>query len=306
MKYLVLLLGGFALSVIHALIPNHWVPILSLAKTQGWNRSFTNLAAVIISISHSLSTILVGVFIGIIGLEVFKKYGDLSKILPSGIFVVMGLIFISLHIFDFSKHHHHHNNEFHLLHSHRIFLFTFLLFIFLGFAGAVYFLISFTKLQTILALVIAIIAVVSIAVVQITLQRKHKLYLYDYHKHDENDLSIHSHSHHNHINNHHHDYYGINLNKTTKWLSVLALSVSLFFSPCTEIEVYYIQMSVLGTWGIILLSLVYLLTTVGLTLTLVNIGEAIINKLKLDKLEHNEDLITGIVLLILSITFFIL
>ncbi|MFN4245398.1 MAG: hypothetical protein ACK4F9_04530, partial [Brevinematia bacterium] len=119
MDYFFLLAGGFILSVIHAAIPNHWVPIVSISKTQNWSKSFSNLAIIITSTAHSLSTIIIGTLLGILGMEIFKKYETLSKFVPSGIFVIMGLIFISIHIFDLSKHHKHLNQETYFIHSHK-------------------------------------------------------------------------------------------------------------------------------------------------------------------------------------------
>ncbi len=305
MEYIVLFLGGFALSVIHALIPNHWVPIVSISKTQNWSKSFTNIAIVITSVSHSLSTIIVGSILGILGIEIFKKYEILSKLVPSGIFFIMGSIFISLHLFDLAKHHHHHDKETHFTHSHKKSI-AFLIFsISVLFLTIIYLSIVNFDIKVVILSIIFLLVLTSLVLVQLTMSRKHKFYFYTHHDHDKEDNSLHVHD-----NTHtHHDFdhsleQGYVVSKASKWGILLSLSVALFFSPCVEIEIYYIQAATLGIPGITLLSATYLITTLVFTFVLVRLGEEIVHKLKLKKLEHNEDFLTGLILVISGILFF--
>lgn len=314
MEYVLLFLGGAFLSIIHTLIPNHWVPIITLSRYQEWSNSFTKVSIFIVSTMHALSTIIVGLAIGILGMEIFKNFEGLSKVIPSGIFILMGTIFISLHIFDFSKHHHHHSRtEFHLLHSHKKSVYL------LGLS-----IVSIVILITIILIrgnfsidvlvlgIFIILSLVSMIVIQKLLERKHKFLFFSYHEHTNDDNSIHLHTHsHTHI---HHSIsnvsseHSVSLDRSiglSKWSSMLGLGLALFFSPCAEIEIYYIQASVLGISGIILLSLTYWTITVILTYILVGLGEKVIQKFKLDKLEHNEDLITGITLILFSVLFYV-
>lgn len=309
MEYLLLFFGASVLSIIHTLVPNHWLPIISISKTQNWSRSFTNLAVIITASMHSLSTIIVGSLLGLLGIEIFKRYEFLSKIIPSLIFVIMGIIFVSLHIFDFSKHHHHHGEEFHLYHSH-IKSIVFLSLVVISIAiGSFYFLLrNGISLEFVILVAGLIVSVVSIILVQRILSRKHYFNFYSYHEHN-GDLSVHNYSHthsHNHIHFHSDSQVlGQNFYYVSKFGAVFGLGLALFFSPCVEIEVYYIQAATLGIGGVVLLSLTYLSVTVGLTFFLVNIGESLIAKLKLDKLDHNEDFITGIILIVFSLVFFL-
>lgn len=36
-----IILGSIALSVIHALIPSHWLPFITIGKSQGWDMAQT-------------------------------------------------------------------------------------------------------------------------------------------------------------------------------------------------------------------------------------------------------------------------
>ncbi|MCX8029053.1 MAG: hypothetical protein N2712_03565 [Brevinematales bacterium] len=308
MEYTLLFLGGVFLSVVHTLIPNHWVPIITISKYQKWGSNFTRLAIFIIATAHSLSTIIIGSLIGILGIEVFKRFEGLSKIVPTGIFILMGIVFISLHVFDFSKHHHHEEKNFHLLHSHKI---TFYVLVGMIFAYVIVLILLLVKsgigMEVIILSIFIFLAILSIIIVQRILERKHKFNFYNSHIHTSDDKSIHDYHHHDHsvdIYNIHCDNLAtVNL---SRWGAVLGLSFALFFSPCIEIEVYYLQASTLGISGILLLSLTYWTITVILTYVLVGLGEKAIQRFKLNKLEHNEDVITGITLLVFSVLFYLL
>lgn len=314
MEYILLFLGGAFLSTIHTLIPNHWVPIITLSRYQEWSSSFTKVSIFTVSTMHALSTIIVGSAIGILGMEIFKNFEGISKAVPSGIFILMGTIFISLHIFDFSKHHHHHSRtELHLLHSHKksVYLMLFLISSLMVFTTTTLITSNFS-LDILILDTFVVLSLVSMLVVQKLLERKHKFLFFSYHEHTNEDNSIHLHTHshdyiHHSISNVNSDH-SVSLNRTLglgKWGSMFALGIALFFSPCVEIEIYYLQASTLGTSGIILLSLTYWIITVVLTYILVGLGEKVIHKLKLNKLEHNEDLITGITLICFSVLFYV-
>ncbi|MEA3475753.1 MAG: hypothetical protein U9R23_04865 [Candidatus Cloacimonadota bacterium] len=64
-----LLIGSFVLSAIHVSIPNHWLPLVAISKTENWARGETLGAASITAFAHTASTILVGVMICLIGFK---------------------------------------------------------------------------------------------------------------------------------------------------------------------------------------------------------------------------------------------
>ena len=62
-----LLIGSLLLSSIHALIPNHWIPLVAIGRAQGWSRSETLVITGISGLAHVISTILIGVIVGLLG-----------------------------------------------------------------------------------------------------------------------------------------------------------------------------------------------------------------------------------------------
>ena len=109
-------------------------------------------------------------------------------------------------------------------------------------------------------------------------------------------------------NKHHHHHHAEiltdNIKKKSTFAIVLALSISMFFSPCLEIEVYYFVASKLGWEGIITVSVIYTFITITGMLLLVLLGMKGAKKIKSHFLEHHEKTITGALLILLGVTGF--
>ncbi len=97
-------IGSLILSTIHALIPNHWLPLIAVGKTEKWTQSQTLWATVITGVSHTLSTIIIGIVVGLIGYRLAAKYTVISEAIAPAILIGLGLIYIFR---DFRSHHHH-------------------------------------------------------------------------------------------------------------------------------------------------------------------------------------------------------
>lgn len=100
-------IGSIILSVIHALIPNHWLPLIAIAKAEKWSKPVAIVATLITGISHVLSSLVIGLILGVIGYKLSKSYTDLTEVIAATILVIMGVIYI---ILDFRKNSHHHSH----------------------------------------------------------------------------------------------------------------------------------------------------------------------------------------------------
>ncbi len=94
------------LSTIHAMIPNHWLPLIAVGKTEKWSGSRTLWATVITGVAHTLSTILVGIVVGIIGYKLSARYSLIPDRVAPAILAGLGLIYLLL---DLRSHRHHHD-----------------------------------------------------------------------------------------------------------------------------------------------------------------------------------------------------
>jgi len=99
-------IGSLILSTIHALIPNHWLPLIAVGKTEKWTQTQTLWATIITGVAHTLSTIIIGIVVGLIGYKLSAKYSLISETIAPAILVGLGLIYVAL---DFRRHHHHHD-----------------------------------------------------------------------------------------------------------------------------------------------------------------------------------------------------
>ncbi len=98
-------IGSLILSTIHALIPNHWLPLIAVGKTEKWTRNQTLWATAITGVAHTLSTIIIGIVVGLIGYKLSAKFSLISEMIAPAILIGLGMIYLAL---DFRSHHHHH------------------------------------------------------------------------------------------------------------------------------------------------------------------------------------------------------
>ncbi|MBC8515051.1 hypothetical protein H8D30_04260 [bacterium] len=208
-----LLVGGVGLSLVHALLPNHWMPLSLLAKREGWSTAMLARASVLVGTAHVASSILLGLLVGGLGI-------GLSGFSEGLLHALSGTVLVLLGIWVWRSGGHTHLGGGHSeTHSHT-------------------------------------------------------------HEPPKDGVS-------------------------GKMLWGLALSM--FLSPCVELEAYYLPASTLGWKGISLLSLTYFFVTVPAIVALALMGRKL-QKLfakKLHWLEHNEGKVTGILLILLGIfTFF--
>ena len=100
-------LGSLILSTIHALIPNHWLPLIAVGKTEKWSQKQTLWATVITGVAHTLSTIIIGIVVGLVGYKLATKYAVISETIAPAILIGLGLIYI---LRDFRNNHHQSHN----------------------------------------------------------------------------------------------------------------------------------------------------------------------------------------------------
>ena len=190
------------LSAIHASIPNHWLPLVAISKSENWSRRETLTATAIAGFAHTASTILIGIVVGILGFTLSDAYESTFRIIVPFILFGLGTLYIISGLK--SPHSHSHGTE-------------------------------------------------------------------------------------NIVGN------------NSKTAIILSLSAAMFFSPCLEIEVYYLSAALYGWTGIITVSLVYLIVSILGMILLVDLGLKGAARLNWHFLEQNEKSVTGIVLIFLGI-----
>lgn len=114
-----LLIGTLTLSILHALIPSHWLPILAFEKKFNWSKEQTLRITFISALAHALSTVLLGIAVGVLSFQLNNRFEEVTKYVFSVMLIVLGFVFIIRH----HKHNHfhlHNENELQKLSSRKI------------------------------------------------------------------------------------------------------------------------------------------------------------------------------------------
>lgn len=198
-------IGSLLLSLLHAVIPNHWLPIIAIGRKELWTLGEVTKVTIISALAHATSTILLGAFLSYLGAEMASHIDQFTHVIAPVILITFGLFFIYKH------HRHKHFN----------------------------------------------------------LEPKLKA-------------------------------------KQSKTRIIFLLAMAMFFSPCMEIEAYFLMAGTISFWFVLSIALMYLLITFTGMIVLVRYAYKGILKINWHTLEHNAGIITGITLVITGIiTFFI-
>lgn len=100
-------IGSLILSTIHALIPNHWLPLIAVGKTEKWTQNQTLWATIITGFAHTLSTIIIGIIVGLIGYKLSASYSVISETIAPAILIGLGMVYVFIDI----RSHNNHNHE---------------------------------------------------------------------------------------------------------------------------------------------------------------------------------------------------
>lgn len=98
-----LVAGTFLLALVHALIPNHWLPLVAVARAEHWKTRDINTITFIAATAHVLGTVALGLVLGLIGKELAEEYGHAINVALSVLLIIFGLIYYTVNL----PHHHH-------------------------------------------------------------------------------------------------------------------------------------------------------------------------------------------------------
>lgn len=99
-----ILTGSLIISLLHAVIPNHWLPVVAIGRKEGWSLGETTRITFIAGFSHVISTVIIGILLGLIGNELAEHLENFTHVVAPAILILIGFYFIRQHY----KHHHFH------------------------------------------------------------------------------------------------------------------------------------------------------------------------------------------------------
>jgi nickel/cobalt exporter len=97
-------IGSLIISLLHAVIPNHWLPVLAIGKKHGWSLAETTRITFFAGMAHVISTLVIGLLLALIGSELAGQIKNFTKIIAPSVLILMGLFFLRQH---YSHHHFH-------------------------------------------------------------------------------------------------------------------------------------------------------------------------------------------------------
>jgi putative Mn2+ efflux pump MntP len=200
-----IIIGAFVVSTVHALMPDHWIPLVLISRAEGWSHGETMWISALVTLPHMISTILLGMAIGLIGFQLSTAYELIMERIAPAIFILIGGYYVYKGL-RLEEHHHHGDHE---------------------------------------------------------------------------------------------AYEGLKGKPKRAIISFMA--TALFFSPCVPIGSYFLVASPAGATGLIAVSAIYLAVTLAVMLAMIYLGRKGVDRVRWRFLEHNENLITGAILMLLGV-----
>ena len=88
-----LLTGALLLSLLHAAIPNHWAPVLAVARAERWPLRRAVGVTAVAGAAHVLSTVLLGLGLGLLGWRLSARFSQFASVAAPALLVVIGLVY---------------------------------------------------------------------------------------------------------------------------------------------------------------------------------------------------------------------
>ncbi|WP_367915514.1 hypothetical protein [Leadbetterella sp. DM7] len=99
-----ILTGAIIISLLHALIPNHWLPVIAIGRQYKWSIGEVTQVTFLTALAHVLSTLLIGWALGLTGHQLALNIEHITHFAAPVILTLMGIVYIYRHY----KHRHFH------------------------------------------------------------------------------------------------------------------------------------------------------------------------------------------------------
>lgn len=103
--------------VLHTLVPDHWAPIVVLARQQGWSIARTARTAALAGVGHVGSTLALGLVVWLAGISVSARYGRAVDVVAAAALIVFGA-WVAYGGWNELRHDAHHTDHDHARQDH--------------------------------------------------------------------------------------------------------------------------------------------------------------------------------------------
>ncbi len=105
-----LLLGAAAVvAIFHSILPDHWVPLAVVARTQRWSIADVVRVTFFTSIGHVITSLILAGILALIGLQLQKEIDTQQGHIVGAVLILTGVIFLIWGWVGAGPHQHNHN-----------------------------------------------------------------------------------------------------------------------------------------------------------------------------------------------------
>jgi ABC-type nickel/cobalt efflux system permease component RcnA len=109
-----LLIAAGTVGFLHSILPDHWVPLAVVARTQRWSLVRTARVSLLASIGHVLTSIIIAGIIALVGLQFRSAFETQQGHIVGVVLILTGVGFLIWGFLGGGHHHHEHGHA----HSH--------------------------------------------------------------------------------------------------------------------------------------------------------------------------------------------
>ncbi|MEP7278384.1 MAG: hypothetical protein ABI813_07065 [Bacteroidota bacterium] len=85
--------GTLLVAIVRALIPNHWLPLVAIAKSEKWDKYELMMVTSITASAHVLGTAILGIVLGLVETKLAHEYEGSVHVIAPVLLIVIGLIY---------------------------------------------------------------------------------------------------------------------------------------------------------------------------------------------------------------------
>lgn len=89
--------GSLIISLLHAVIPNHWLPVIAIGRKEQWTSKEVTEVTFICALAHGISTVVIGLVLSFVGAKLSDSLTYFTNIIAPVILISLGLLFIYRH-----------------------------------------------------------------------------------------------------------------------------------------------------------------------------------------------------------------
>ncbi|MBI3857623.1 MAG: hypothetical protein HY293_18230 [Planctomycetes bacterium] len=99
------LLYTFTLSLLHTLIPSHWLCFVLVGRAQGWSRRRTLGITAVAGLIHVVVNVTLGAALAVAGRKLMEHHEHLLTQISAAILILLGAVYLGAHLLHAGHHH---------------------------------------------------------------------------------------------------------------------------------------------------------------------------------------------------------